>query len=72
MIACLSPSDAYLDENLNTLAYASKASHIHNKPMRNDDPKSRQILDLKKQVKDLTEELRKANETIKLLSSLGV
>ena len=28
MIACLSPSDAYADENVSTLNYATKASHI--------------------------------------------
>lgn len=39
MIACLSPSDKYIEENLSTLAYAAKASLISNIPTRNIDPK---------------------------------
>ena len=70
MIACLNPCDAHIDENLNTLQYASKAAFISNKPMRNDDPKSRMIEDLKAQVKVLTEELSQANQTIQFLSQL--
>jgi hypothetical protein len=59
-----------MDENLSTLTYASKASYISNKPVRGDDPKTRQIEDLKRQVRMLTDELFKANETIAFLSSL--
>jgi hypothetical protein len=47
MIACLTPSEKYIEENLSTLVYASKASIISNKPIRNDDPKSKLIEDLK-------------------------
>jgi len=61
MIACLNPCDLHMDENISTLTYASKASYISNKPIRNDDPKLRQIEELKQQVKLLTEELFKAN-----------
>lgn len=43
MIACVSPNDSFLDENLSTLAYATKASFIHNKPTINDDPKNKVI-----------------------------
>jgi len=39
MIACMSPSDAYVDENISTLTYATKASYIANDPKWNDDPK---------------------------------
>ena len=70
MIACLNPCDAQMDENLSTLSYASKASFISNKPVKNEDPKTAQIADLKRQVKLLTEELANANETISFLSSL--
>ena len=59
-----------MEENFSTINYAAKASHIANKPVRNDDPKNRQIEDLKRQVKLLTEELAKANETIDFLSSV--
>ena len=70
MLACLNPCDAQIEENFSTLSYASKASFISNKPIKNDDPKLRQIEDLKRQVKILTEELANANETIAFLSSL--
>lgn len=58
----------YVEENINTLQYAGKASYISNKPIRNDDPKMRLIEDLKKQNKLLNEELAKANDTIQFLS----
>jgi hypothetical protein len=70
MIACLNPCDAHIDENFSTLNYASKASFISNKPIKNEDPKLKQIEDLKQQVRLLTEELANANETISFLSSL--
>lgn len=70
MLACLNPCDAQMDENLSTLSYASKASFISNKPIKNEDPKNQQIADLKRQIKILTEELANANETINFLSSL--
>jgi hypothetical protein len=47
MLACLHPSDRYLEENLSTLNYASKAAQIANRPIRNDDPKTKQIEELK-------------------------
>lgn len=47
MIACLHPSEKYVDENLSTLTYASKAAMISNTPVRNDDPKTKQIEELK-------------------------
>ena len=50
MIACLSPSDAYIEENMSTLAYATKASYISNEPVKNEDPKVKMINDLKSKV----------------------
>lgn len=35
MIACVSSADDVLDENLNTLKYASRARHIKNRPVVN-------------------------------------
>lgn len=70
MLACLNPCDQHIEENLSTLTYASKASFITNKPFKNEDPRTRQIEDLKKQVRSLTEELGKANETISFLTSV--
>jgi len=61
MIACLNPCDMHIEENLSTLTYASKASYISNKPVKNEDPKLRQIEEYKLRVAHLTEELYKAN-----------
>ena len=44
-----------------TLTYAAKAAMIKNKPVKNDDPKTRLIQQLKGQVKSLTLELVRAN-----------
>lgn len=41
MIACLHPSEKYIEENISTLTYASKAALIANMPTRNDDPKTK-------------------------------
>jgi len=46
MVACLSPSDAYVEENLSTLDYATQASKISNAPVINEDPKIRKIKEL--------------------------
>ena len=70
MLACLNPCDQHIEENLSTLAYAAKASVIVNKPSKNEDHKTKQIEDLKMQVRILNEELRKANETIAFLTAL--
>lgn len=70
MIACLNPCDQHIEENLSTLAYASKASYISNKPIKNEDPKLRQIEELKCRVAALTEDLFKANQTITFLSTI--
>lgn len=57
MIACLSPSDAYLEENISTLNYATKASYISNEPVKNEDPKIKLINELKNKVVALQREL---------------
>lgn len=64
MISCLTPNDKYVEENKSTLNYASRASHIANKPVKNDDPQSKLVETLKRQVKILNEELIKANQHI--------
>ena len=61
MVACLNPCDLHIEENLSTLAYASKATHISNKPVKNIDPKLRLIEELKAKVASLSDELFKAN-----------
>ena len=50
--------------------YAAKAGANSNKPVKNDDPKTRQIDELKSQVKMLTSELMKANQHIEFISNL--
>lgn len=61
MIACICPNDNFLDENISTLTYATKASYITNQPTINDDPRNKVIAELRRQVKGLSEELGKAN-----------
>lgn len=61
MIACINPNDQFIEENISTLTYATKASFITNQPVINDDPRNKIINQLKKQVKQLNEELGKAN-----------
>jgi len=70
MIACINPNDVFLEENLSTLTYATKASYITNQPTINDDPRAKIITDLKIQIKGLTEELHKANEHIEIITSM--
>lgn len=55
---------------MSTLTYASKAAQIANTPIRNDDPKTKQIEELKLHVKMLTSELLRANQHIQFLSNL--
>lgn len=71
MIACINPNDAFLEENISTLTYATKASFITNRPVVNDDPRLKAMQELKKQVHQLTEELDKANKHIEFLSTLN-
>jgi hypothetical protein len=47
MIACISPSDRYLEESISTLNYAMRAANISNQPIKNIDPKIRIIHELK-------------------------
>lgn len=60
MIACCSPSDAYIDENLSTLQYASTAKRIANKPVINEDANTRLIRKLKEEILMLREQLAQA------------
>lgn len=70
MIACLPPSDLYLDENISTLTYATKASYIANEPNKNEDPRMKIINELRRKVASLEKELKAANDHITFLSSL--
>jgi hypothetical protein len=55
---------SHVEENKSTLNYASKASNIANRPIKNDDPQIKMVETLKRQVKVLTEECIKANKHI--------
>ncbi|GAB1604459.1 chromosome-associated kinesin KIF4A-like [Argonauta hians] len=57
MIACISPADVNLEESLNTLRYAERASHIKNKPLINRDERVAEIQELKQCVETLKAEL---------------
>lgn len=57
MIACISPADSNMEETLNTLRYADRASKIKNKPLVNHDPKVAEIIKLKNQVTQLQMDL---------------
>mmetsp|Transcript_31179 Transcript_31179/g.47726 ORF Transcript_31179/g.47726 Transcript_31179/m.47726 type:complete len:89 (+) Transcript_31179:939-1205(+) len=71
MIACLSPSNQFLEENVSTLNYAMKASYISNIPLKNQDPKMMLVNELKDKVSRLEHELKTANDHIQYLSSLN-
>ena len=47
MIACLSPADIFYEENISTLAYATKASCIANEPVKNLDPRTKLVKELR-------------------------
>lgn len=70
MIACICPNDFFIEENISTLTYATKASYITNQPTVNDDPRNKAINELRKQVKSLTDELSRANQHIEMLSGI--
>jgi len=71
MIACLSPSDRYLEENISTLNYATRASYIANQPTKNVDPKTMIIQEQKKKLLELEKELKYANSDIQVLKQMN-
>ncbi len=70
MIACLSPSDAFSEENISTLNYATKASFIQNQPNQNIDPKMKLIADLRAKCAQLQKELDGAQQHIQMLTEI--
>ena len=71
MVACLAPSDAYVEENLSTLNYAMKASFIANEPTQNVDPKVKLINELREKVASLQTELAHAHQHIDMLTQMS-
>ena len=61
MIACVTPSDAYIEETVSTLNYAARVMNIKNKPVVQRDAKDQIIFSLKKEC-DI---LRLENEFLK-------
>jgi regulator of replication initiation timing len=56
IVACLSPSDSFADENINTLYYASRARRIKNEPVFNENEQQKLIRNLKQEIRDLRAE----------------
>ena len=69
MIACLAPSDLFIDENISTLNYAARAAKIRNAPSVNMDPKSKKIADQQAVIERLKTELKHASDQIRYLMS---
>lgn len=72
MIACISPSDAYIDENLSTLNYAGLTKNIANNVHINEDPKTALIRKLRAEIKMLRGLLAKANQSFSIGGGAGV
>jgi len=58
MIACISPAQSNFEESNNTLKYAARARKIQNKPIKNKDPLSNQIAQLKNRINELESDIR--------------
>ena len=54
----------FLEENLSTLTYVTKASLITNSPVLNIDANTKTIIELRKQLVQINSELEKANKHI--------
>jgi len=68
LIACVAPSDEYVLENLSTLYYASRATHIKNTPVKRIDPREKLIQSLK----DKIEQLEMENTSLRnIVNQLG-
>lgn len=50
MIACVSPSEVYVDETVSTLNYATRTMNIKNKPVVMMDAKEQIIFNLKREI----------------------
>ena len=66
MVACCSPSDSYIDENLSTLNYAGLTKHIANNVHINEDPKTALIRKLRAEIKMLRGLLARANQSFSI------
>ena len=71
MIACLAPIDLYTEENISTLNYAARAAKISNAPSINMDPRLKQIMEQKRTIERLKQELKRANDQVRFLTMGG-
>jgi kinesin family member 12 len=70
MIACISPSEVYLEETLSTLNYATRTMNIKNKPVIQMDAKEQIIFNLKREIQLLKMENEYLKEKIYMYSYL--
>eukprot|EP01012_Entosiphon_sulcatum_P066689 TRINITY_DN9605_c0_g1_i2.p1 TRINITY_DN9605_c0_g1~~TRINITY_DN9605_c0_g1_i2.p1 ORF type:complete len:898 (-),score=194.55 TRINITY_DN9605_c0_g1_i2:1588-4281(-) len=71
MIATLSPHADNFEESLSTLRYAERAKKIESKAVVNEDPKARQIRELKEEIERLRSQMTAASprgETVERLA----
>ncbi|CAF1162754.1 unnamed protein product [Adineta ricciae] len=59
MITCVSPCIVDLDESVNALQYAHRASQIRNKPIKNVDPNAQRFVEMQSEITYLREELQR-------------
>lgn len=71
MIACVTPIDLFVEENISTLSYATRAAKIRNAPTLNMDPKQRIIMEQKQKIEALQKELQVASDQIRFLTDGG-
>lgn len=69
MIANLTPVAGFIEENVQTLQYASRAQHISNQPKINQDPRSKLILEQREYITKLQKQLKMANEQVRFFAS---
>jgi kinesin family member 12 len=68
MIACVSPSSAYVEETLSTLSYASRTMNIKNKPVIQMDAKEQIIFNLRREIHLLQVENQFLKDTVHKLN----
>lgn len=67
MIACISPSDVYIEETMNTLNYATRTMNIKNKPVLQMDAKEQIIFNLRREIQLLKMENEYLKEKLYLI-----
>ena len=68
MIACVSPSEVYMEETISTLNYATRTMNIKNKPIVQMDAKEQIIFNLKREIQLLKMENEYLKEQVTRLN----